>query len=303
MEFLNSLRAKLLASFLVLIALTACLGVVGLTQLASLRDNSHKSYEQSTVPLVHVQAVATQYGGYIASATSAQSQPNQAIKEQTLKLGQGALDALYDAFDVLNKDTLPTKTQQDARTTMNDSWDQYAKLAGLSKGAATLPSLTSSSTDFQQVVALLTAYQNASGELQGELTKSALASDTKAADAYKSARNLLVGGLTAAALVGIVFALVIASWFVRPIRKTVAVLDDVANGDLTKRLDVDRKDELGKMATALNSTLGTVDSVIAQIQGDATLLADQATQGSNPELASMAENLNAMTSIFQVTTN
>jgi methyl-accepting chemotaxis protein len=302
MGFLHSLRAKLLASFLVLIVLTACLGVVGLTQLASLRDNSHKSYQQSTVPLVHVQAVATEYAGYLATATSAPSQADPAIKAQTLQLGQASLDRLYTALDVLNKDALATKTEQDARTSMNQNWNDYAKLAGLSKGAATLPSL-SVNADFQKVVALLTAYQKASADLQGELTKDALASDTKAADAYTDARNLLIGGLIVAALIGVAFAFAIASWFVRPIRKTVSVLDDVANGDLTQRLDVDRKDELGQMATALNGTLATVDSVIAQIQGDATLLADQATKGSNPELASMAENLNAMTSIFQVSTN
>jgi methyl-accepting chemotaxis protein len=91
-----------------------------------------------------------------------------------------------------------------------------------------------------------------------------------------STANRSVLQMWAMALIGAVvmlgFGIALAASITRPLRKTVAVLEEVANGDLTQRLDVTRDDELGQMATALNTTLSTVHDVVAQLESDADRL-------------------------------
>ena len=83
------------------------------------------------------------------------------------------------------------------------------------------------------------------------------------------------------ALLALGFGIALAASITRPLRKTVAVLEEVAAGDLTQRLDVSRDDELGQMATALNTTLSTVHDVVSQLESDADRLLTYATRVSD----------------------
>ncbi len=85
------------------------------------------------------------------------------------------------------------------------------------------------------------------------------------------------------ALVGLLVAglgmLVI--WFVgygiaRPLRQMVVMLDDIAqgDGDLARRLDVNRSDELGDIARGFNTFLGKLQSMITQVVSSVQKVSD-----------------------------
>ncbi|MET1078306.1 MAG: methyl-accepting chemotaxis protein [Pseudomonas sp.] len=85
------------------------------------------------------------------------------------------------------------------------------------------------------------------------------------------------------ALVGLLIAglglLVI--WFVgygiaRPLRQMVAMLDDIAKGegDLTRRLNTDRVDELGAIASGFNTFLGKLQVMISQVVSSVQQVSD-----------------------------
>ena len=76
------------------------------------------------------------------------------------------------------------------------------------------------------------------------------------------------------ALVGLLIAVIglLAIWFVgygiaRPLRQMVVMLDDIAQGegDLTRRLEVDRADELGQIAKGFNTFLAKLQTMIGQV--------------------------------------
>lgn len=99
--------------------------------------------------------------------------------------------------------------------------------------------------------------------------------DETVASAESTAHHAVLqmwGMVLLGAAVALGFGLALAAAITRPLRKTVAVLEEVAGGDLTQRLDVDRDDELGQMATALNTTLSTVHDVVSQLESDADRL-------------------------------
>ena len=76
------------------------------------------------------------------------------------------------------------------------------------------------------------------------------------------------------ALVIVCIALVISRSISRPIVRAVALAQTIAGGDLTQRLDIDQKDEVGKLVTALNTMAHQLRAMFTDIsQGTQTLTA------------------------------
>jgi len=66
----------------------------------------------------------------------------------------------------------------------------------------------------------------------------------------------LVGGIAGVTVVlGLVLGVVLARGITRPIGQTVGVLEAVAAGDLTRRVNMSSRDEVGRMAAALNTAV------------------------------------------------
>jgi len=72
-----------------------------------------------------------------------------------------------------------------------------------------------------------------------------------------------------AIILGLVCAVWISGSIARPLRRTVEILDRVAAGDLTQRLEVNSQDEIGQMARALNQTLEKMGSAVQAIKASA----------------------------------
>jgi len=103
-----------------------------------------------------------------------------------------------------------------------------------------------------------------------------------AAEAFAAAYGPLYawGITTAIASVVIGFmAFLIARSFTKPLHKTIAMLQDVAegDGDLTKRLDESRQDEIGEVAHWFNVFIGQIQAMVAEIASNSEVL----SHGSN----------------------
>jgi methyl-accepting chemotaxis protein len=90
----------------------------------------------------------------------------------------------------------------------------------------------------------------------------------------------------AAVVLAIVFALgvKISRDISMPLQRTVNVLAAVADGDLTQRLPMTSKDEMGAMATALNRAVGSMQATVTSIAQNAHALA-----GASEELSSVSQ--------------
>jgi len=82
-------------------------------------------------------------------------------------------------------------------------------------------------------------------------------------------RRVMVIVAGAAAVIIALLSLMIASGFVRPILTSVKLMEAMAAGDLTGRLKSRSRDEIGRMADALNHTLETMSGTIRTITASA----------------------------------
>ena len=74
--------------------------------------------------------------------------------------------------------------------------------------------------------------------------------------------SLLSGGLVVAVVLGILLSLVLTRLITGPLRKSVDFAGMVAAGNLDHTLDIHQKDEVGRLADALNSMVGTLSQRI-----------------------------------------
>jgi methyl-accepting chemotaxis protein len=107
------------------------------------------------------------------------------------------------------------------------------------------------------------------------------AKEANAMGVVQSRTFMLVGIALAIVAVVIVLSVVVASGIIKPLARTIDVLQKVAAGDLTVHLEVDSKDEIGKMGEALNEAVHKVSSAMESI-----------TQGAH-RLASASEEISA----------
>ena len=78
-------------------------------------------------------------------------------------------------------------------------------------------------------------------------------------------------------LFGLLIAMVISGMVTSPVRLLTAALGDVANGDLTKRLPENSKDEMGRASRSYNQSMEEFSKMIASIKSKAGDLSDIGT--------------------------
>ena len=102
--------------------------------------------------------------------------------------------------------------------------------------------------------------------------------------AYQTARTLMIGAAVISLVLGLILSIVIARGFSVPLGQAVMVLEKVADGDLTASLDVNTKDEVGRMAEALNRAVEKLNSTMQEVADSAAN-----ASSSSQQLAAAAE--------------
>ncbi len=121
------------------------------------------------------------------------------------------------------------------------------------------------------------------------------ARETYQANTARTMGVVLVAALIAGAVV-VAVGLVVSAKIAKPLKRAVAMLEDIAQGegDLTRRLEVSSKDEIGELARWFNTFVEKLQGIIQQIGTTANSLAGSATQlsGTASEMANNAATSN-----------
>lgn len=113
----------------------------------------------------------------------------------------------------------------------------------------------------------------------------------EAATTFSTSRALILGVVTFAILFALAAGRILEQMLAGPLTAAVRVLTRVADGDLTVRLNVHTRDEVGAMATALNSTLDSLNHSILSIDANARALSGSAA-GLTAVSVTMRDNAN-----------
>lgn len=85
-------------------------------------------------------------------------------------------------------------------------------------------------------------------------------------DSLRNIRNITIGVSTAAILIGMVVAYVLALLIIRPLEQGVAFARAIADGDMNSRITIQQRDEIGVLADALRTMHQKIGRVLQEIQ-------------------------------------
>ncbi len=102
----------------------------------------------------------------------------------------------------------------------------------------------------------------------------------------QNTRNQVIYFSLLAVIVGIAMAIFISKSITEPIRRGVDYARKVSNGDLSSKLDIQQKDEVGKLAEAMNLMVSNLERIVAEIT-----TSSQNVAGGSQELSSSSQQM------------
>ncbi|MDR3460048.1 MAG: methyl-accepting chemotaxis protein [Verrucomicrobiae bacterium] len=127
---------------------------------------------------------------------------------------------------------------------------------------------------------------------------------TDSAKSLNLSATLLTFAVGLAILIGIVVATAITRIIVRPLRTVTAMVQKIAQGDLTQKLEIKSDDEIGQIATAMNEMIVSVKGVVAEViraannvgsgSQEMSATSQQLSQGASEQAASAEETTSSM---------
>jgi len=259
--------AKLMIGFLTLVAVMIGIGLYGLIQVGAIHDELTEMYDLQLRPIVDL-------GDMRASMN---------------RIRAGVLNhILADTRDEMMK--LESEMQEDEKK-IDEEAEDYAKSIRTEQGKEIFDAYMKALKDYEegytgQVLPLsaagkkdkaleaaggpvkqrFTAVTAALSKLTETKMKLAKESFETANRHYASTRTVTIATLLIAATLSIFLGVMIGRMISRPLGKAVEVLSAVADGDYSKSLDLDTRDEIGQMAGALNKTIEAIRNSFRQVQ-------------------------------------
>jgi len=294
---------KLAASFLFIAALTAFMGIFLTISLKQVNENGDVVYEKVVVPLGLLVKTAEQVQGLridirrwqlaktpeartaiMKSTYEAQNVLKDIIAEQRdrviVEAGKKFLDDLSIAVDkyVAEVDNYVKNTNIDRAT-------------GLSTEDLSPAVLDAANEMSKAVAAVIEVRLNSAKKLQER-------NETVA----KRATSTAFAMIPITVLVSIFIGIFLTASITRPLSKVVDAISKIENGDMTVRIGLERKDELGILSKALDSLSAKLHTILRNLQQTSDTLASSAEELSSvgKQVTKATEqvnlNINAMAS-------
>jgi len=117
------------------------------------------------------------------------------------------------------------------------------------------------------------------------------------AEMFVQSRNIMITLVLGGIGLGIFLGLMISRMITGPLKQGVDVAEAIATGDLTKTIDLNRGDELGQLATAMNTMVGNLRNLVGQTVQISAGIASASSQlhSTSEQIATGAEEVAAQT--------
>ncbi len=266
------MRAKLLVAFALAAGLTALVGGLSVRGMAG-QELASAQIQERDFPLItataDVKAGLNDAGRHFRNAMLF---PGTEAAQKSVQDADAALQIASDGLAVLGGAKLTT-TQTPLVARVSELF------AGWSQDVRNI-SRRSAAGDLEGAKTIMAGNRSAAGDMRKALAeldtdlraamKSRVASSAAAARRTRAALLVLIAAAIAG---GLGLGVLIAEQVARPIARATAVLEQVAEGDLTERLAIDTRDEVGRMAAALDRAVDRMRGSLQEVRGSALALA------------------------------
>ena len=304
---------KLIAAFMVVSAITAFIGFMGISGMGKINDLLDDLYQNETEGISYIKQANIDliyFGREQNNFLLASTKEDREKYLSRMDKYESTLMANIEKAESLIYTDEGKKLIADFKETWKDFKDVEVKVVELGKKenlALRRQSVELAETEERDKSDAVDSVLERLSRLKEQDGKKAY---NESAAIYSDEREYLFLMVIGAVFAGIGFGLYISKLISKPINKSVAFAVALAEGDLTQKIDINQKDEIGTLADALNKMIGKIREVVANVKvatdnvstGSLELSAssEELSQGAT-EQASSAEEVSS--SMEQMTSN
>ena len=282
---------KLIVSFGAVLVLTLVLGVSNILSMGRVNQASNDLAENWMPSVQAVMTLRTDAGDLrrweLAHLLNEEPQA-MANYEKRMDETLATMKADRDAYTKL----LSSPEEKALYEEFSKSWDlfmvEHAKMLALSRENKKVDARNLATGTSAKIITEMTEQLNKLVKLNVDGGRSA---SDEATRIFHSARLTSIGLLVLNIVIGMILALWIARIVSRPLQQAVSLARDVADGDLTRDIEVQSKCETGQLMQALKDMTTNLQRLVGQVRAGTDTIATASGQiaSGNQDLSSRTE--------------
>ena len=271
---------KLISSFILVALFAGVVGWVGVISIKRVEDAGTFMYEKKTLPISHMLTMNVDFHrmrvSILKMVYATDSEERQAYAKQVADLDT-TMDKARDEYAKSIIDDEDRKLYQDFKTADEAYVPIREEVASLA--LAEQPDLADEILRGEGAKAARAVQASLEAMVAMNLKDAKETDDNNTAMAGKASLTMevlaLIGGILA-----VLLGVFVARSITVPLRQGVDFSAAVAGGDLTQAMALNRKDEVGELATSMNAMVVKLKGIIGNINGSVKTLSSSATEMS-----------------------
>ncbi|MDM0074625.1 methyl-accepting chemotaxis protein [Variovorax sp. J2P1-59] len=285
------IAAKLLVSFVAVLALTVFVGAFSVVQLAKVNQMSTDitaNWMPATRTLLSMKGALSSFRSQELEHILATTDADMARHEKVMDEAWSDLQKNRAEYQTLISEPEEKRLFAEFNQALNRYTVEHDKVLALSRAQKN-----------DEAIALIHEESSRANHLANETlarlvdvnTAGAKRADDTADAVYASARWWVIGILAGSVALGLALAFWIARIVARPLSEAVKVAQSVASGDLTSRIDAQTKDETGLLLAALKDMNDSLVKIVGEVRTGTDTIATASSQiaTGNQDLSSRTE--------------
>lgn len=291
MKWFNNLNMskKLIPAFITIALFIALVGTVGIKSMQTLSKNAKSMYEQNLTSIQKLNKIkqdTLEIKYDISEISNLENKDNQnANLEKEIFTYAAETDAILGDYE---KNFL-TEDEKDSFEKLNNDLNEFRNIYSDVIKLADVNDFEVSRTKLAQITIVQT-------DLFKDFDDLIRANNDKAFNAYSQSENTFNSSLffsISIIVLGLVLAiatgLLISTSISKQLRKLLNLAEAIGEGDFTQKIELDNKDEIGRVSQALNKAVENIQELIIQIASSAEMM-----DLSSGDLSATTEEISSM---------
>ncbi|EHJ01031.1 methyl-accepting chemotaxis sensory transducer [Clostridium sp. DL-VIII] len=271
------LSQKLILCFLLISLIVGGVGFIGISEMRKLNANSTSMYENNLIDLKTVEELK---GNFLQIHSDLLSLLNTRDESKKQKI-EGEIEKLTDEDMKFSEEFMKASKTNDGKELMSEFMGLHEEYMMERKNFSELID-KDKYDEAQMAFQMVTESRDKTIDSINKIIQSNLQEAKNTNDInnliFKKSFYLMIGIV----VFGFIFAMLLGTWIStvvsKQIKKILLFADTLGNGDLTQRIDISSRDEMGKISNALNRAAENTRKLIAKIISNSQNISDSSEE-------------------------
>ena len=274
---------RLIAGFLIVVALTITVGMLGIRNLEHVNELSDQMYDRELISLNNIQSANVQLIYVGRSLRSSLLATSLEERDSSIKRTREAISKMYEYIE-LTRTSFVTPEGLAQFESLSEPVAAYVQTVEQALKLREASSEVRPADELTVMLPQLRETGNKADDLLTALVERKVANAKEANEQitgiYLDSRTQMIALVIIAAVLGFGIGILVTRSITRPLNHAVSVADALAAGDLSVQVEVNSKDETGQLLNAMKNMAERLRSVMGDVRSAADSLSSASEEVS-----------------------